>query len=755
MQERTKRIIRKSVRISSWCAVVFAVVGAVAFAVAWWKIDWDPAKAEVYPGGGVLRDAAGEVLRVSLGEGDVDSRPYYHAAKEDWIVRALVASEDGRFWAHWGVRPFSVLRAFLQNVFAGRRVSGASTLTMQAVRLIEPHPKSLKWKAVEAIKALKMERRKDKLWILSQYLNRAPFGSNFIGIEAAASGWFGKRAKELGPGEAAMLAGMVQAPSRFRPDRWMARALKRRNYVFARMVKEGVLSVDERKAAEKVRPVVSRAPRPFRAPFFCDWALGGDPPGATGPAERGAAETWGGDRVTTLEPDIQALAERAVAEAAGRGGWSVAAVVMRVETGDVLALACSGNYFDLVNGQVNTACAPRPAGSALKPFLTALAMDRGLVTPEERLADIPQTFSGYAPANFDGTYRGAVTARDALVLSLNIPFVRLLQRLGVSSFGTNLRTLGFAHMTDGDESYGLGMAIGNVEVTLLELVGAYGTLARGGLYRPPRAFPDERQNEAVRVFSAGACYLVSDMLSGDERSAAALGHVADVAAPKFAWKTGTSAAYRDAWTVAWNPDYVVGVWCGHKYGSFGDTTLVGAKAAAPVAWQIARSLYPQNRGPWFTEPKDIQRRRICAESGLVATPDCPHTEEGRAIAGHSSPRLCSLHCRDAAGRLVTRQDPLLATFLGKGRRAERLMIAKPENNATFCLVEGGLQQKIVCQVVGNTASGRLWWFVDGAQRGETIGLAPFVWAPVEGTHTISCSTAEGVSASVEIHVKTP
>ena len=415
-------------------------------------------------------------------------------------------------------------------------------------------------------------------------------------------------------------------------------------------------------------------------------------------------------------------------------------------------------YFDPDGGQVNTALAPRPAGSTLKPFLTAQALDAGLVTPEERLADLPQSYQGYSPSNFDNSYRGLVTARDALVLSLNIPFVQLLRRLGVSRFGTTLRSLGLAHMTAPDESFGLGMAIGNVETTLVELVGAYGTLARGGVYLEPRAFarsqPASGGEQGPRLFSEGACWLVSDILSGDERSAAALGHIADVKAPKFAWKTGTSAAYRDAWTVAWNPEYVVGVWCGHKSGGFGDTTLVGAKAAAPIAWKIARGLYPQNTGPWFIEPEGIQRRTICSVSGLPANPDCPQTEEGLALAGRSATKLCSIHRRDAEGRLVTCNDAYLAAFAGKLAKAEKLSISKPENDATFCLVPGLPQQQIVCQVVGNVADGHLWWFVDGSPAGETVGLAPFAWLPSEGTHDISCSTAEGVTSSVRIYVTT-
>ena len=697
----------------------------------------------------VLRDAAGNVMRVSLGPGDVDCRPYYEADPDDWIVKALVAVEDGTFWDHCGVRPLSIMRAACQNVFYRRRISGASTITMQAVRLIRPHPKSFWWKCREAVMALKMERMKSKRWILSQYLNRAPYGSNFIGIEAAANGWFGKGAKALGLGEAAMLAGMVQAPSRFRPDRGFERAFKRRDHVLERMLALGMITAGQMEGARSVRPVVCRAPRPFRHPYYCDWVmrhLGRDR----------AAQRTGGDFTTALDGDIQAICENAVAEASAKGGYSTAAVVMRVDTGAVVALACSGDYFGKDGGQVNTALSPRPAGSTLKPFLTALAMDSGLVTPEERLADIPRAYRGYRPANFDSRHRGLVTARDALILSLNVPFVQLLQRVGLERFGNSLRELGFANMKEPDDSFGLGMAIGNVEVSLVELVAAYATIARGGVYRAPCATKAEAEGAlarpGTRVFSPGSCHLISEMLSGSERSSAALGHVADVAVSRFAWKTGTSSAYRDAWTVAWNPEYAIGVWCGHKSGGFGDKSLVGAKAAAPVAWGVARALYPQNDGPWFVEPGDVVRRRVCALTGLPANADCPSTEEGHAISGRSSSALCPVHRRDFDGNVVERNDAFLAAFSGLLASAEKLAIAKPENEAKFALVPGSLRQRIVCQAVGNPEGARLWWFVDGALAGESEGAAQFAVDMVVGRHEISCSTAEGVSASVLVSV---
>ena len=711
MKSRWIRRIGRIAAAGTLSAIVFT-------ALSWTFIDWTDEGADKYAGGVILRDDAGNVLRVSLGEGDTDCRPFYVASRDDWIVKALVASEDGSFWSHHGVRPLSILRAACQNVFNGRRISGASTITMQAVRLIRPHPKTLWWKWKEAMMALKMERTKSKEWILSQYLNRAPYGSNLVGIEAAAQGWFGKGAKSLGLGEAAMLAGMVQAPSRFRPDRGYEKALKRRDYVLGRMQELGLATAAQVEGAKSVRPVICRAPRPFRCPYFCDWVM------------RSLGERAAGDVRTALNADVQLICENAVDAAAAKGGASVATVVMRVDTGEVVALACSGDYLGGADGQVNTALAPRPAGSTLKPFLTALGIEKGFVTPETRLADVPTAFKGYRPSNFDTKYRGDVTVRDALIQSLNIPFVRLLNRLGVESFGQQLRTLGFRNLGAFDEAYGLGMAIGNVEVTLMELVSAYAVLARYGT-----------TSDGTRVFAPGTAYLVSDMLSGNERSAAALGHVADVAASRFAWKTGTSSAYRDAWTVLWNPDYVVGVWCGHKRGGFGDRTVVGAKAAAPVAWGVARQLYPQNDGPWFVEPGDVFRRKVCALTGRPASADCPATVEGTAVRGCSLSVLCDRHRRNAQGEVITVTD-----------KNSRLALTQPEDGATFKLVPGTLNQKIVCQPTGN-GEGRLWWFVDGSLKGESAGAAPFALEVVAGEHLITCTTGAGDFASASIRVE--
>lgn len=704
----------------AFLACIVAALAAVFLVASWIFIGWSDEGSEEYPGGTILRDSSGRILRVTLGPGDVDCRPFYVASPDDWIVKALVAAEDSSFWSHHGVRPMSVLRAAWQNVSCRRRISGASTITMQAVRLLKPHPKNLWWKWKEAIKAAKMERAKSKEWILSQYLNRAPFGSNFVGIEAASQGWFGKSTKELGLGEAAMLAGMVQAPTRFRPDKWgsperRAQAFKRRDYVLERMRALGYITDEQLEGARSVEPEVRRAPRPFLAPHFCDWYI----------SEHGLRGGRGGVDVTTaLDADIQLLCEHAVSAAAEKGGFSSAVVVMKPATGEIVAMAVSGDYFDGKDGQVNTAVSPRPAGSTLKPFLVALAMERGLATPARRLVDSPISFKGYRPANFDGRYRGLVTVRDALVLSLNVPFVRLLDEVGVESFAEELRALGFGRVPEDPASCGLGMAIGNVEVSLLELVRAYGVLARGG---------DGR-------FAPACAYLVSDMLSGNERSHAAFGHIADVAVPRFAWKTGTSSAYRDAWTVAWNPEFVVGVWCGHKTGGFGDKSVVGAKAAAPVAWSIVRQLYPGGTGPWFDEPDGVAKCVVCRKTGLRASPDCPETEEGWAVRGRSSPQLCNVHRRGPDGKLIEESHPALS-------------LVKPEDGAQFHLVAGSIEQRIVCQVGEVPPDTRLWWFVDAAPVGETVGRGAFAAEMSPGKHVITCATESGDAVSATVTVE--
>ena len=674
----------------------------VAAAVSWFAIDWDETGSEDYPAGTVLRDSRGGILRVTLGKGGADCRPYYRADREDWIVKALVAAEDGGFYSHHGVEPLAMARAFAQNVFRGRRVSGASTISMQTVRLIRPHRKTYAAKWVEAFEAMKMERKRSKDWILTAYLNRAPFGASFVGIEAAANGWFGKNPKDLDIGEAALLAGMVQAPSRYRPDRGYPKALKRREYVLGRMLKLGMITEDQMEGALTVKPELAGSARAFRAPHYCDYVLR-----ASGIVQRG-----GGDYTTPLEPDIQDMVEGLVNTAAKAEGYSVAAIVMKVESGDVVALTSSGDYLLDEGAQVNTALSPRPAGSTLKPLLAALALDRGIITRETMLPDRPKSFSGYRPVNFDGKYRGEVSLHDALVLSLNLPFVDLANRVGVDTFADTLAEYGFARAKAPGSAYGLGLAIGNCDVTLLELVTAYRKFALAAASEN-----SVRNTEGTDPVSPESAWAVSEMLAGEERASAATGHIAAVKLPQFAWKTGTSSAYRDAWTIAWNPEYVIGVWCGHLSGGFGDTRLVGAKAAAPLAWKLARRLYPGGDCPRF--PGGACPRETGTDPfGIVQSAECG--------------------VQSARGR----ENSVLG---------EKMAMLCPVDGEEFTIVAGGPKERIVCRATGGAGAKR-WWFVDGVMMEAVDGDRPFVWEPLAGEHRIVCTDSDGNSAESRIVV---
>jgi penicillin-binding protein 1C len=325
--------------------------------------------------------------------------------------------------------------------------------------------------------------------------------------------------------------------------------------------------------------------------------------------------------------------------------------------------------------------------------------------------------------------------------------------------------------------------LGTGSVRLTELANAYACLARGGAWLPLRGLEDggaqgrspskedadaSRPEEAHlmegrRVFSEGACWLVAETLSGGERAQDAVGHVAEVGLPRFAWKTGTSSGFRDAWTVAWNPEYVVAVWCGYKSGRCGSDSLVGKKVAAPVAWEIIRSLYPAGGDPWFARPEEVVEREVCAVSGRVPGPLCERRVKDLALRQRSSYSACPVHVRDAQGRASERWPAEVTAFRearagaagGEARAAAggALKIVAPAAGAAYRLVDGMAAQKIVFKVAGAAAGAPLYWFRNDALEGTAAGGEPFFWTPQRGTHRFVCADVTGASATVTVTVE--
>ncbi|MCU0724762.1 MAG: penicillin-binding protein 1C [Planctomycetes bacterium] len=489
-----------------------------------------------------------------------------------WLPEAVIAVEDAGFSSHLGVDPMAAARAAFQNLAAGRVVSGASTLTMQLARMLDPRPRTLDAKLVEAFRAVELTLLLPRDEILRRWLCRAPCGGNVEGFPAAALVWFGRSAADLSLAEAALLAGLPQSPARLRPDLHPDRAAARRDHVLLRMEEEGFISRTHRDEARRA-PVRAAPLRGAGGRLSAD--------AGRHAAFLAVARRPAGGR-TTIDLDLQRAVESAAREHATTlpVGCEVAVVVIDVAAAEIRALAGSTDFGEPEGGQVNGAIALRSPGSALKPFLYAAAFEAGRLAPESLLPDRPVARGAWRPRNFDGKFSGAVTAAEALRRSLNVPAILVAEAIGLPRCAGVLAAAGVGLPAGATERGGLAIVTGAVEVRLLDLTNAYATLARGGLFRPARLFPDEPAPER-RALSAEAAAAVSTILSCRERAPAGLAGRPESAVPWFSWKTGTSSGRRDAWAVGHNGRFAIGVWAG-RFPGHGDYGLTGAGAAEPL-----------------------------------------------------------------------------------------------------------------------------------------------------------------------------
>ena len=496
--------------------------------------------------GGILRafQTAEGAWRLPTRVGDVDPR----------YIALLRAYEDQRFDEHVGVDPLAVARAAWQWISSGHVVSGASTLTMQAARLLEPRPRSLGAKLHQMARALQLEERLPKDRILTIYLTLAPFGGNLEGVRAASLAYFGKEPRRLSLGEAALLVALPQSPERLRPDRYPAAALAARAKVLHRLEEHGLLSqTDVADALSEPLPA-TRLAFPFLAPHLTQHLAARAAPGSTiaTPIDRG------------LQSSLEALARRE-AQRFDDGG-DLAVVVVDNHTHAVRAYLGSADFFG-PHGQIDLARAPRSPGSALKPFIYGLAFEDRVIHPASLIDDEPLRFGDYVPRNFDRQFQGTVSVREALQQSLNVPAVALLDRIGPVRFVGDLRAagavLGFQRLA-GTPS--LPVALGGLGISLADITMLYGSFPNGGEVTSLR-LTEGATPKPVRLMGAAAAWYVTDILRSSplpEGYAQALGLTR---ARDIAFKTGTSYGFRDAWAMGYSPDYTVGVWVGRADGS--------------------------------------------------------------------------------------------------------------------------------------------------------------------------------------------
>ncbi|MFL6247604.1 MAG: penicillin-binding protein 1C, partial [Thermoanaerobaculia bacterium] len=584
------------------------------------------------PSATIVYDRDGHPLRVFLPSDDKYRFPITLDEVPPELIRALIASEDRHFFHHPGIDPVAMLRATWSNVRARRVVSGASTIPMQIARMTAPRRRSLGAKAIEALRAMQLTAHYSKRELLEIYIDLAPYGSNIEGVGAASFFYFQKEPRRLSLGEIALLTTLPRSPNRYDPFRDPHAARDARDHVLAQLHERGAFTAREIGEARRQQLPGSRRRVPFTAPHWCELVR---------------RESPASPRLqTTLDARLQRIAEQRViaraAELRSRNIENAAVVVIDNATREVRALVGSADFFDRrYDGQNNGAVARRSPGSALKPFLFAKAIDDGRLIPETYLLDIPTDYSGYVAENYDGTYRGRVTARDALIQSLNAPAVRLVSEIGVDSFLTTLRHGGLRTLGRPSIDYGLPLILGAGEVRLLDLTNLYATLAEGGVHRPVRLFRnDVPAARGERLFSAEATALITDVLCDLRRPDMPQGWELTADTPRIAWKTGTSYGHRDAWSIGFSSRYTIGVWIGN-FDGHGVKGLSGSQDAAPLLFDLFRAI--DSTSVKRSTPPRIETIEVCALSHQLPAPHCTDRISVQRIANVSRLTSCTIH----------------------------------------------------------------------------------------------------------------
>ena len=590
-------------------------------------------------------------------------------------VRVILAAEDSGFYSHRGIDYASVLRAAWQNLSSFRVISGASTITMQLAGMCLPEKRrSPRRKLIQAIYARKLEMCHSKSFILEEYLNRIPFGGKIYGIEAASRYYFGLHAADLNLAEAALLCGIPQKPNRFRPDRDPAAALERRRIVLKLLVRAGKMSREEAFLIQKKEPLRLRD---FRLPS--DFEMLARRTENLHFLLRMRNRKLPFRVVTSIDRELQdrALKILRIQTSSLRSVSDAAALLIDNRTHEVLFYLGTIDFKSSSAGEVDSVQAVRSAGSSLKPFLYAEAIDGGKIVASTILEDSPVRYGSYAPGNYSGKYYGKVTADQALSRSLNTPAVRIAAMLGEKRCLALFRNLGISVNLKRGHA-GLALALGTGGHTLYEITRAYSAFSCGGNL-PELSFfrgrlPSFRKRE---IFLPQTCIMIASMLRTFP--------LASTAYP-VSWKTGTSNNNHDAWCFAFTEDYTLGIWFGNKSGK-SSADLIGGTAAAPAAGEIFNLLYERKDPPHFPDDSTVfETRSLCVKSGLTPGLFCKETASGYAVPGLPlvSCRICGEKKKEAP-RIIS---PVPRHYLPRAGRTKISMELRADTGNVLWYVNG-------------------------------------------------------------------
>jgi len=694
------------------------------------------------------------------------------------LRKTLIYKEDQYFYYHPGINPFAITRAAFRNIFTGRRTSGASTITMQVVRLLKPGPRTYFNKIIEAFRALQLELHFSKDEIVQLYFNLVPYGGNIEGIKAASLLYFGKPPQLLSLAEITALTIVPNRPSSLRPGTRNEALVLARNEWLHRFQKEGLFQQNVIQDA-LIEPLsIKRQSPPRQAPHL-SFRLQKDFPNQ--PEIRTSLKIQ-------LQRQIEEQVKNYVNRLQGSNIHNAAVMVVNNETMEVEAYVGSADFNNLYDGgQVDGVRAVRSPGSTLKPLLYATAFDKGLITPKTVMNDVPGNFAGYEPENFDLHFNGPVTVEFALANSLNIPAVRTLQQIGTSILVGQLKKAGFQTIKKQEKDLGLSMILGGCGVTLEELTRLFASFANEGKFQSLNYLSGKTKGQKPpSIVSREASFLITDILTRITRPDLPSNFDNTYHLPRIAWKTGTSYGKRDAWSIGYNKRYTVGVWVGNFSGE-GVPELSGANTATPLLFSIFNSLDYNSPKGWFAVPPNVALRKVCAVSGDIPEDFCDHQITGYYIMGVSAYHKCRhlryvftdpqtkisycTYClpeRDFEKRTYPNLAPELIAYYEQQKipyqklpphnpGCERVfhdgapLIVSPNEGSEYYIRKDEPQQiQLACQAA-NDAQEVFWYINDKLVRKAGPNEAVFINPPL-GRVKISCSDDKGRNSDMWIKV---
>lgn len=736
-----------------------------------------PTLLDSYSFSKAVYDNQGQLLRLTLSQDDKYRlfTPLNKIPKQ--LIDATLLQEDQYFYWHSGINPLALVKAAWHTYVIQSRTIGASTITMQLARIrFGIHSKKALGKIEQIIRALQLELQYSKEELLEAYLNLAPYGGNVEGVGAASLVYFHQNIEKVSLPQALTLSIIPQNPNKRTPNNTEVKHI--RNALFIRWLEK--YPQDQNKKLVFSLPLVMYTTKqlPFRAPHLVNTVL--------------KTEGHAHELQTHLDLRTQVIVERITRRYLARKnslGVHNAAVLL-VDTRDmsIKSMLGSAHFFDKsIAGQINGVETKRSPGSTLKPFIYGLALDQGLIHPNTMLKDVPHSFHGYNPENFDYDFIGPVKAKDALVLSRNIPAVFLSSQLANPSLHQLLEQAKISNLRP-ESFYGLSLNLGSVELTMRELVSLYAMLVNDGVWQPIHVLKEESTKPGKRLLSREASYLVLDMLQNSPNSDFSYKNALSI---PVSWKTGTSSGYRDAWAVGSFGPYVLGVWLGN-FNNQANPAFIGKELAAPLFFELAEGIQ-QERGPLkpinnHPESMNLKKIEVCKASGLLPTRYCTDRELTWFIPGKSPIKTDTIFrevaINDRTGLRTCHIDEftrfevvefwpsdLLKIFQKAGihrhtppffepdcvlsnNNGINPQISSPQAGISYMIRASSPEQnRIPLTAVSDAGVAHLYWFINETFIAKTRSDESFFWSPKPGSFTIRVVDDRGLSDARDINIE--